>query len=58
MAQLATDDHHLHDVLCDSLASMLLQDPNRSARVRQEIRDIHYDTDLLGQRARRVLARM
>ncbi len=58
VAQLATDYRDLHEALGGSPASTLPQDPERSARVREQILDIHYDTDLLRQRARRMLARM
>lgn len=58
VAQLAIDYKDLHRALGDAPASSLSQDPERAARVREQVLDIYYDADLLRQRSRRMLARM
>lgn len=58
VAQLAIDYRDLHKALGEAPLSMLAGDPQRAARVREQVLDVYYDADLLRQRARRMLGRM
>ncbi len=58
VAQLANDYRDLQQALGGTPPSDLPKDAVKSAQVRDQVLDIYYDTDLLRQRSRRMLARM
>ncbi|WP_269930422.1 hypothetical protein [Aminobacter sp. HY435] len=55
--QLALDYKDLHEAIGDQPIAMAMGDPERLARIKQEVLDIFYDADLLRQRSRKVLGR-
>ena len=55
--QLALDLKDLHDAIGDAPVEIAVADPDKQAKIKQEMLDVFYDADLLRQRSRRLLGR-